>query len=38
MFLSNQAGLRYSGAVIHMRVIVFKTPMLVVSSEVDLAG
>ena len=38
MFLSNQAGLSYSGAVIHMHVIVFKTPMLVVSAEVDLAG
>ena len=38
MFLSNKAGLRYSGAVIHMRVIFFQTPTLVVSAEVDLAG
>ena len=37
MFLSNKAGLRYSAAVIHMRVVFFETPMLVVSAEVDLA-
>ena len=38
MFLSNKAGLRYSGAVFHVRMIFFKTPTLVVSTEVDLAG
>ena len=38
MFLSNKAGPGYSGAVIHIRVVFFETPMLVVSAEVDLAG
>ena len=38
MFLSNKAGMRYSGAAIHMRMIFFKTPTLVVNAEVDLTG
>ena len=37
MFLSNKAGLRYSGTVINMHVVYFEKPTLV-SAEVDLAG